>query len=63
MERGLVMLLHSAIIGILLYVLMVFALNQRPIIAENRSLLIAAIVLIYMIVFGHGLPNKINPQL
>lgn len=63
MERGLAMLLHSAIIGILLYVLMVFALKQRPIIAENRSLLIAAIVLIYMIVFGHGLPNKMNPQL
>jgi ACR3 family arsenite efflux pump ArsB len=57
------MLLHSAIIGLLLYVLMVFALKQRPIIAENRSLLIAAIVLIYMIVFGHGLPNKMNPQL
>ena len=63
MERGLAMLLHSAIIGLLLYVLMVFALKQRPIIAENRSLLIAAFVLIYMIVFGHGLPNKINPQL
>jgi hypothetical protein len=63
MERGLAMLLHSAIIGLLLYVLMVFALKQRPIIAENRSLLIAAIVLIYMIVFGHGLPNKMNPQL
>ena len=63
MERGLAMLLHSAIIGLLLYVLMVFALKQRPIIAENRSLLIAAFVLIYMIVFGHGLPNKMNPQL
>jgi hypothetical protein len=63
MERGLAMLLHSAIIGLLLYVLMVFVLKQRPIIAENRSLLIAAFVLIYMIVFGHGLPNKINPQL
>ena len=63
MERGLAMLLHSAIIGLLLYVLMVFAFKQRPIIAENRSLLIASIVLIYMIVFGHGLPNKMNPQL
>ena len=63
MERGLAMLLHSAIIGLLLYVLMVFVLKQRPIIAENRSLLIAAFVLIYMIVFGHGLPNKMNPQL
>lgn len=60
MERGLVMLLHSVIIGILLYVLMKFGLRQNPIMAENRSILIAAFVLIYMILFGHGLPTKMN---
>jgi hypothetical protein len=32
-------------------------------VAENRSILIAAAVLIYMIVFGHGLPGRINSQL
>ena len=63
MERGLMMLLHSAIIGVILYLIMVFLLKQRPIVAENRSLLIAALVLIYMIVFGHGLPTSINRNL
>lgn len=63
MERGLMMLLHSAIIGVILYLIMVFLLKQKPIVAENRSLLIAALVLIYMIVFGHGLPTSINRNL
>lgn len=63
MERGLVMLLHSAAIGLVLYVLMVYALNQSPLVAENRSIIIACVVLIYMIVFGHGMPKRINRNL
>ena len=59
MERGLIMVLHSVIIGIVLYLLMI-GLKQPQRMAENRSILIAAIVLIYMILFGHGLPKKIN---
>jgi hypothetical protein len=39
---------------------MVFALGQNSIVAENRSILIAAVILIYMILFGHGLPKSIN---
>ena len=60
MERGLMMVLHSVIIGIVLYLLMIYGLKQPQRMAENRSILIAAIVLIYMILFGHGLPRKIN---
>ena len=60
MERGLMMLLHSVIIGFVLYCLMVYLLAQKPCIAENRSILISALVLIYMILFGHGLPTKLN---
>ena len=63
MESGLTMLLHSAIIGIILYIIMVYGLKQRQAVAENRSLLLAAVVLIYMIVFGHGMPTKINKDL
>jgi hypothetical protein len=63
MESGLTMLLHSIIIGLILYVLMVFILGQKQSVAENRSILIAAFVLIYMIIFGHGLPTKINKNL
>lgn len=54
------MLLHSVIIGIVLYFIMTLGLQQQTAVAENRSILIAASVLIYIIVFGHGLPVKIN---
>ena len=57
------MLLHSAIIGILLYIFMIFILGQNKNVAENRSILLAAVILIYMIVFGHGLPTSINKNL
>ena len=63
MERGLMMLLHSLIIGVVLYMLMVFVFKQNQQMAENRSILIAAVLLIYMILFGHGLPTKINKDL
>lgn len=63
MESGRMMLLHSIIIGIVLYVIMIFGLKQRQSVAENRSILLAALFLIYMIVFGHRLPGKINRDL
>ena len=59
-ERGLMMVVHSAIIAVILYLIMLFVLKQKPIVAENRSILIGAIVLIYMILFGHGMPTKLN---
>jgi len=46
-----------------LYVIMVFVLKQRPHVAENRSLLIGSFTLMYMILFGHGMPTKINKHL
>jgi hypothetical protein len=63
MERALIMVLHSAVIGLILYALMVYVFNQKPLIAESRSILIAAVLLIYMILFGHGLPTKLNNNL
>jgi len=62
-ERGLVMVMHSVVIGAVLYAIMTFLLHQSPVVAENRSICIASAVLIYMVVFGHGLPGRINPQL
>jgi len=60
MERGSTMLLHSLIIGIILYFIMTVGLQQQAAVAENRSILIASAILIYMILFGHGLPGKMN---
>jgi hypothetical protein len=63
MESGRMMLLHSVIIGIFLYLFMTFLLGQNPSVAENRSILLAALLLVYMILFGHGLPASINKNL
>ena len=60
MEGALNHLFHSFIITLILYLLMKFALKQSQTMALNRSLLIGAIALIYMILFGHGLPTHIN---
>lgn len=57
------MVLHSLVIGVVLYMLMVFVFNQNPKMAEYRSILVASVVLIYMILFGHGLPTKLNKDL
>jgi hypothetical protein len=63
MESGRMMLLHSVIIGVLLYIFMVFILGQKQAVAENRSILLAALILVYMVLFGHGLPTSINKGL
>ena len=63
MESGATMLFHSIVIGIVLYVFMTFILGQRQIVAENRSIVISAFALIYMIMFGHGLPRQLNRDL
>lgn len=59
MENHMMMVLHSAIIGILLYVFMIFVLGQNKVVAEKRSILSSAVILIYMVSFGHDLPNLI----
>ena len=60
MERGLVMVFHSIIIALILFFIMFMILKQPRHIAEDRSVLIGAIALAYMVLFGHGLPNRIN---
>ncbi len=62
MERGLTMLLHAMIIGLFSYAFMIF-LGQRQAVAENRSLVLSALILIYMIVYGHGFPTTMNKDL
>ena len=60
MEEVLIHIFHAFIITIILYVIMKFLLRQSQTKALNRSILVGAIALIYMILFGHGLPTHIN---
>lgn len=57
------MLLHSVIIGILAYCFMRYVLGQSYQLAETRSILLGALALVYMILFGHGLPTALNKTL
>jgi len=63
MENGRMMIMHALIIGLLLYLFMTFILGQPQMIAENRSILLAGMVLVYMMLFGHGLPTSMNKNL
>jgi hypothetical protein len=63
MERGLIMMLHSAIIALVAYLIMTYILRQGANVAEDRSVLLGAIILAYMVMFGHGLPNRINKHI
>jgi len=51
------MLLHSAIISAIIYIVMVYAMGFNSQLAETRSLMFGAIVLLYMLMFGHDLPQ------
>jgi hypothetical protein len=63
METGRTMFLHSVVIGIVAYIFMIYVLGQGQMVAENRSFLLGAVVLVYMILFGHGLPMSVNKGL
>lgn len=60
MENALAHLFHASIITLILYVIMKFILKQSCTMSLNRSLLLGALALIYMILFGHGMPTHIN---
>jgi len=62
-ESGISMIGHALIIGVLLYALMRYALNQPMAKAADRSILIAAIILVYMILFGHRIPGRVNSNI
>jgi hypothetical protein len=63
MEGGLTMLMHSVVIGLILYIIMAYMLKQKQEVAIDRTLVISSLALVYMIAFGHGLPNTLNKNL
>ena len=62
-ESALMMVLHSVIIVVILYLIMVYGLKQDTMVAQDRSVLIGGVALVYMLLFGHGLPTSINPNI
>ena len=62
-ERGFMHLLHSVVIGVVLYLALVYGLKWSAGKAENMSVLVGGLAVSYMVLFGHGLPTKINSNL
>jgi hypothetical protein len=62
-EGPLNMVWHSLMIAIIFYAIAVYILGHRRGLAYNRSFLVFAIALTYMLLFGHGLPWRINRNL
>ena len=58
MNNNLEHVLHALILGVVLYLGMVYLLKQSKEKACSRSVLLAGIALVYMIMFGHDFPPK-----
>ena len=63
MESGMTMMFHSAVIGLLAFLIMKFGMKQAQRVAEDRSVLLFSMVLMYMVLFGHGMPNTLNKNI
>lgn len=56
-------IIHSTVLGAILYFIMVNGFKQNKEVALDRSTLIAAIFLVYMILFGHNYPTHVNKNI
>lgn len=56
-------ILHSSVLGVILYFIMISVLKQDKEVALDRSILISAVFLAYMILFGHNLPTHVNKNI
>jgi len=63
MESGFVMLAHALLIILVLYLIMCCVLGQNSRVAEDRSVLLGGIALVYMVLYGHGMPSRVNPAI
>lgn len=63
-ESSLTMVLHAVVIGIVVFIALVYGLKHPKDKSVDKSVLLASIALAYMVVFGHALPSKnINSNL
>lgn len=63
MESGTTMLFHALMLMLLSFVIMRYVLGQSSRVAEDRSVLLGGLALVYMVLFGHGMPGRVNPTI
>ena len=64
MKKNLEHVMHALVLTVVLYFSMIYLLNQSQEKACSRSILLGALALAYMIMFGHSFsPSTLNPTL
>jgi len=63
MSPELTHIMHSAGLTVALYVVMVYFLGQSESKAMSRSVLLGALALAYMVMYGHKMPGSLNSRL
>jgi hypothetical protein len=63
MESALMMVVHGAVIGAVLYLIMRFGLKTGEVVAQTRAVLVGLLAALYMLLFGHNLPVRLNKNL
>ena len=63
MDSGTTMLFHAVLLMLVSYALMRYVLGQSSSVAEDRSVLLGGLALVYMVLFGHGMPGRVNPRI
>lgn len=64
-ETPTMMIVHSFLIGCVLYFIMTAGMKQDEEMAQHRTVLVSALILAYMMTFGHKSPSQanLNPKL
>ena len=63
MESALMMVVHGAVIAVVLYLIMWFGLKTGDVVAQTRAVLGGLLAALYMLLFGHNLPVRLNKNL
>ncbi len=64
MYKDLNHVMHAAGLGVVLYFVMIYGMGQSQSMAMSRSVLIAALALVYMVMYGHSFPpGRLNASL
>lgn len=62
-NHSLMMVLYAIILTLILYFIMFYILKQSCSMATDRSIIVGAVILIYLICFGTGGMNSFNRNL
>lgn len=61
-ERGFEHLVHALIVGAIAFVIMRNMMKMSVAVSEDRAVLVMGVAAAWMVLFGHGVPSGLNPN-